>query len=78
MKYHVGIDLHRALVQVCVLDGAGEILEERWSWSWSCSSDDAGEGAPVAYGSLRSFPPNTWTAGAQGLTFPNCARIDVS
>jgi transposase len=28
-KYHVGIDLHKSVVQVCVLDGRGEILEEK-------------------------------------------------
>lgn len=28
-KYHVGIDLHKSVIQVCVLDGRGEVLEER-------------------------------------------------
>lgn len=28
-KYHVGIDLHKTVAQVCVLDAAGEIVKER-------------------------------------------------
>lgn len=28
-EYHVGIDLHKSVVQVCVLDGEGEIVEEK-------------------------------------------------
>ncbi len=28
-KYFVGVDLHKTIVQVCVLDHDGEILEER-------------------------------------------------
>jgi transposase len=28
-KYHVGIDLHKSVIQLCVLDSAGELVEER-------------------------------------------------
>jgi transposase len=39
-KYHVGIDLHKTVAQVCVLDSAGEILAER-----RIGLEDASEGA---------------------------------
>jgi transposase len=28
-KYHVGIDLHKTVIQICVLNAAGEVLEEK-------------------------------------------------
>ena len=28
-KYFVGIDLHKSIIQICVLDKEGEIIEER-------------------------------------------------
>ena len=28
-QYHVGIDLHKSLAQVCVLDAKGRIVEEK-------------------------------------------------
>lgn len=38
-KYHVGIDLHKSVAQVCVLDERGETLEE-----WRHALPDAASG----------------------------------
>ena len=39
-QYHVGVDLHKTVAQVCVLDGRGEVVEE-----WRAALPDSGAGA---------------------------------
>ncbi|MEE9132516.1 MAG: IS110 family transposase, partial [Gemmatimonadota bacterium] len=37
-KYFIGVDLHKVVIQVCVLDGAGELVEEK-RYRYSCLAE---------------------------------------
>lgn len=60
-KYHVGIDLHRSVIQVCVLDASGEIVEEK-----RYSMETSEEGLAVVE-DLRRFRTGHFVVEALGL-----------
>jgi transposase len=50
-KYHIGVDLHKTVAQVCALDDRGEVVRE-----WRAPLADSAAGASLV-AELAAFPP---------------------
>ena len=65
LKYHVGIDLHKTVAQICVLDADGEIVKERRFDIPDHAAGDAlvawlGHWAPEGRFAVESLGVNRW------------------